>query len=134
MTFYELYEIWKSTKGLYVKRSTISVYELSLRNRILPALGSMDIAEIKTHTLQTFLNELISSGLSIKSAQDTMIVVKMILRHGADMDLAPYRKFNLKYPSRNIDETKTIETYTTEEQKRLFNMLYPTLRRVIWGY
>ena len=106
MTFYELYEIWKSTKGFYVKRSTISVYELSLRNRILPALGSMDVAEIKTHTLQAFLNELISSGLSIKSAQDTMIVVKMILRHGADMDLVPYRKFNLKYPSRNIDEAK----------------------------
>lgn len=119
MTFYELYEIWKSTKGLYVKRSTISVYELSLRNRILPALGSMDIAEIKTHTLQAFLNELISSGLSIKSAQDTMIVVKMILRHGADIDLVPYRKFNLKYPSRNIDETKAIETYTTEEQKKI---------------
>lgn len=119
MTFYELYEIWKSTKSLYVKRSTISAYELSLRKRILPALGAMDIGDIKTHTLQAFLNELISSGLSIKSTQDTMIVVKMILRHGADMDLMPYRKFNLKYPSRSIDETKAIEIYTTEEQKKI---------------
>lgn len=48
-----------------------------------------------------------------------MIVVKMILRHGADLELVPYRKFNLKYPSRNIDEVKAIETYTTDEQKKI---------------
>lgn len=119
MTFNELHKIWRDTKGLYVKRSTLSAYDLSLQNRILPALGDMDISEIKTHTLQAFLNEILNQGLSIKSAQDVMIIVKMILRYGADMELVQFRKFNLKYPSRNIDDVKAIDIYTKDEQKMI---------------
>nr|DAS26552.1 MAG TPA: Integrase [Caudoviricetes sp.] len=119
MTFYELYKIWRETKGLYVKRSTLSCYDLSLQNRILPALGAMDVSEIKTVTLQSFLNKILSDGLSVKSANDTIIIVKMILRYGADMELVPFRKFNLKYPSRNIDDIRAIDTYTIDEQKKI---------------
>lgn len=119
MTFQELYKKWIETKSLYVKRSTLAAYRLQLRNHILPAIGEVEIETIKSDLLQRFINDMLGKGLSIKSTQDVMITVKMIMRYGAEMELIPYKKFNLKYPTRNIDDIKRIETYSVEEQKRI---------------
>lgn len=120
MTFRELHNMWRDTKGLYVKASTLSVYDLWLRNRILPKLGDIRVEDIKTSVMQSFLNDILATRVSLKTARDIMIVVKMILRYGADMELTPYRNFSLKYPTQNImDKAKSIDIYTTDEQNRI---------------
>lgn len=119
MTFRELYVKWRETKSLFVKKSTMSAYENSLRNRILPQLGDINIDEINTSVLQEFVLCLISSGLSVKSVKDIVIIIKMLLKYASEMDIATYRQFNIKYPSRNTNDTKVIETYSEIEQKKI---------------
>ena len=119
MTFQELYKEWITTKSLYVKRSTLAAYKLQLRNHILPAIGNTEIDSIKTGLLQHFINDMLDKGLSVKTTQDVIITVKMIMRYGAEMELVSHKTFNLKYPTRNIDCTQKIETYSFEEQKKI---------------
>lgn len=123
MKFKDLYLLWRGTKKIYVKSSTMAAYELLLNNRILPAIGNIPVDEINTRILQAFLNDLLLSGLSVKSVQDIMIVVKMILRHGAELELIPLKKFNLQYPTQNLGEKKVIETYSNAEQKTIIQYI-----------
>lgn len=123
MKFKELYHLWRDTKKIYVKPSTMAAYDLSLNNRIIPAIGDMAVQEISTRVLQNFLNDLLASGLSVKSIQDIMIVVKMILRYGAELELVPFKNFTLQYPTQNLSEKKGIETYSSYEQKSIIQYI-----------
>lgn len=132
MKFIELHDLWRPTKEMYVKASTMGAYDLCLRNRILPKLGDTEIEDINTRVLQAFLNEMLSNGLSSKSAQDVMIVVKMILRYGAELELIPFKKFRLQFPTKNMDATRRIETYSDAEQKKIANYVFdnPSFRNI----
>ena len=97
----------------------MSAYELLLTNRILPAIGETPLEEIDTRSLQALLNDQLAGGLSVKSVQDIIVVVKMILRYGAESGYLPLRSYRLQYHTRNTGDAHRIETYSSAEQKAI---------------
>lgn len=118
MIFTELADKWKTSKALFVKKSTMAAYLQILKNHVIPLLGHMPIEEIRSAHLQGMVSELMGKGLSVKSAKDVMIVVNMILKFGSENEFMPIVPYRVKYPSKNLDGGNKISVYTTDEQKK----------------
>lgn len=115
MKFIELYQSWYRNKKHYVKKSTISAYMLLVENHLLPIFSNHD--EILEVEVQEFILAKIEAGLSHKTTKDIVIVLNMILKHGAKYHKFPYKPFDLIYPTNHGREK--IEVLTKDQQKKL---------------
>lgn len=72
-------EAWRSSR-LDVSAGTDATYAVSL-GRILPALGSLELARLDTRRVARFVAELHEAGLARGSIRKTLGVLAMILDH-----------------------------------------------------
>ncbi len=117
--FSEVVALWKDDKKQYVKKSTFSAYILLIENHILPVFSKKDSIEEKD--VQTFVFQKLEQGLSKKSIQDVLIVLKMILKFGAKNKLFEYTPFDLKFPTER--EKQCIEVLSRADQKKMMNYI-----------
>ncbi len=118
--FGQIVDDWLKNKKLCVKESTLSRYKTIIDKHIFPLLGQYDISEISTDIIQQYINELICSGYSNKTASDILTVIKSIFKyatckgfeHNCDLGIV-----NLK------SQKSDIQTLTLFEQKKLCDYL-----------
>lgn len=53
-------DTWQNTYLVNVKPSTISSYDATIRNHIIPGLGAIQLSALTTHDIQQFCNNLLS--------------------------------------------------------------------------
>jgi integrase len=126
MTINEVVEKWLPNKRLFVKESSMSTYCNTVYNYILPHIGEMEPEEITNNVMQEFILELINDGLSRKSAQDSYIVLKMILNYSTEQFDTKYVKFRVKFPINSVSKQE-LEVYTEAEQKKIINYIIDNL-------
>lgn len=116
-TFKEVSHLWKEEKKQYVKRSTMSVYTLTLENHLLPAFGNAEA--IAENDVQSFVLEKLSAGLSQKSIKDMLIVLKMVVRYGEKIKAWEHTEWEIKYPTEQVNPT--LPVLTIAHQRKLMS-------------
>ena len=115
MKLNDIYKEWSIHKIRQVKESTFYNYDSHYYYHIGPKFGDMDAESIGRRDLQHFLYGLLDKGLKSKTAKDTLIVLKMILRFAAEeLDLPVQTDWHLTFPSENKEEAKTLQRYNND--------------------
>lgn len=119
LTFREVAERWCEEKRHYVKRSTFAAYALLLNNHLLPNFGEND--SISEDTVQSFVLEKLTSGLSQKTVKDILIVLKMIVRYGYKHATFPLTEWEVRYPTEQKQEK--LPVLAVADQRKLMKHL-----------
>ncbi len=110
-------KLWKEDKKQYVKKSSLSAYQLLIDNHLLPIFGNK--YEVVETEVQDFVFTKLDEGLSQKTIKDILIVLKMILKFGMKNKLIDYHQFDIKFPTER--ENNGIEVLSKVNQKRIMN-------------
>ncbi|MGN0970655.1 MAG: tyrosine-type recombinase/integrase [Aristaeellaceae bacterium] len=104
-------DIWSSEYLGNVKPRTITNYKSCIRNHIVPALSAVKLADLRPHTVQTFINGI--EGLSAGSLRLVYKVLHMALEKAVALEYIP------KNPASNCvlpkDEKKDIKPLTDQQ-------------------
>jgi integrase len=73
----------------HLRHSTRRTYELYLRNRVVPAIGGLRLAELRPHHLQTMYAALAAGGLSPQSVRHVHAIVRRAFNRAVDWGLLP---------------------------------------------
>lgn len=91
MTVSELAADWLLSVQNRVKGSTLANYQMKLRKHILPAFGTKCACTLDGKDIYRFMNEKISSGLSVRYVSDILVLMKSVFRCGVlNMDSKTY--------------------------------------------
>lgn len=96
-----------------MSNQTLKVYHYNLKNHILPALGSIKLADVTTQTVQLFINRLVKSGLSAATVKKIYHMINNIMRTAVEDELInknPVEK--VRKPS---VKRKEVEVWTPEQ-------------------
>lgn len=81
LEFEEIVKLWKVEKRKQVKKSAFYAYVNTLNVHLLPYFGDhYDVTEAEA---QSYVDEKLEAGLSLKTVRDHMMTLKMIMRWGA---------------------------------------------------
>ena len=83
MTVKELFSEWLSAVKLRVKTSTFANYLMKVEKHILPVFGGMKYDMLTVQMLNSFIQEKLDSGLSVKYVSDIVIVFKSMSKYSA---------------------------------------------------
>lgn len=120
MTLREAYKSWSPIKRRQVKESTLAAYILIAENHLLPFLGDCPADKISRKMVQSFVDEKLDAGLSKKTVQDQLIVLKMIVRFVSDEYEVPVLdNWKVVWPSKNTSTVHKTERYTPEEFRKI---------------
>ena len=135
--FNDLAQLWLDAEKMRVKESSYSRYSYSLKNYILPEIGSIELSKLTANTILQFSEKLLcngrkdgSGGLSGKTVADTISIIKNIVlfgkRHGyrIDCDLS---MLSIKR------KDQPIRVLSSSEQKRLEHILLNDIDSVKLG-
>ena len=118
MTLAQVAQSWLDDKRLSMKVTSFSMYRSRVCKHILPELGMYRMSQINKSTVKQFTVKLIKTkndggfGLSHKTAEDILIVLKSILRYGKcpcckDLgEVRIYRERNEPVILTNAEQTK----------------------------
>lgn len=113
IVFSEVVNRWLNIKTPDVSNQTLKVYHYNLKNHILPALGSIKLADVTTQTVQLFINRLVKSGLSAATVKKIYHMINNIMRTAVEDELInknPVEK--VRKPS---VKRKEVEVWTPEQ-------------------
>lgn len=106
ITFSELLERWKEANAIRLKGGTKAKYENLLNAHIIPALGHINVSEITSSTINTFLTECLQhgrldgrGGLSPGYVRSISLVISSALKFAANEDICPPLKNKICKPS-----------------------------------
>ena len=116
LTFPEVAALWKANKRQYVKKSTYAIYVQLLNKYILPSFGGDTPPD--EAAIQSFVNRMLSDGYSVKTVKDTLLVLKMILRHGTKLGAWPHIDYTIHFPTQ-ADRKAAPQTLSKADQHRL---------------
>jgi len=116
---FEVIDLWKADKKLYVKKSSYAAYLLLTENHLLPAFGQR--REIEEADVQSFVLQKLDSGLSQKTIKDILIVLKMILKFGAKKKWINYIPFDIQFPT--VRENQSMEVLSRADQKKIMSYI-----------
>lgn len=112
--------LWKADKRKWVKPSSYSIYVHLLNKHLLPFFAGKDI--ITEADIQGYVTTKLASGLSLKSIQDSITILRMILSYGEKVGTWPHIPFEVHYPS-NTEKRHDIPVLTKQQQKALHKYL-----------
>ncbi|MBW4083514.1 site-specific integrase [Paenibacillus sp. S150] len=105
-------------KKLSVRESTLKTYSALVNNHILPALGELELGEIKPRHIQNLYNDLSESGkLSDENIQKVHSIINESLNKAAGYDML------IKNPANAVKRPKADKKemlYWTEEESHRF--------------
>ena len=119
LTIEELAELWKTDKKNYVRPSTYSTYVVLFEKHLLPEFGR-EIA-VSESMVQEYILRKLDEGLSHGTIRETVLVLKMILRHGASLGLCPRPDWVLHYPS--LSRCSSLKIIRTEDVFRILDTI-----------
>lgn len=120
INFSEVSTMWNEEKQKYVKRSTMSVYQLHLKRHLIPVFGEM--TAVSEETVQSFVTRKLDSGLSQKSVRDMLIVLKMVIRFGAKLGVFTYPDWEIRFPPEA--PRRIAPVFPLDHQRKLTAYLY----------
>lgn len=112
-------DAWKDYKQHFVKQASMAAYLLILNKHILPEFG--DRTELPEHEVQSFVLNKMKNGLSAKSVQDVMIVLKMIMNYGVKNGWISSFNWDIKYPVN--EKKKELDVMSTDNFKKMLAYL-----------
>lgn len=118
-TIREIAVAWKEYKRPYVKQSTMAAYVLILENHIIPRFGDSD--SLHENEVQEFVLQKLGNGLSIKSAKDILIVLKMVMKFGVKNEWMNYYEWDIKYPTTSVN--KELEVLSVANHRTILNYI-----------
>lgn len=128
----------KDRGGTAYKPSVLRVWEGSLRNYILPAVGQRKLTELRPVHLQELVDELDSKGLAPATIRNTIIPLRVIYRFAVRYEKAatnPTRELHLPSGGESRDrvaspqEAITLLTALKEDRALWATAIYAGLRR-----
>ena len=84
-----LLDEWLENLDPALALSTVEVYKKRVDKQIRPALGTIRLDQLDTHTIDTFYTKLLAGGLSPRSVQLVHSVLRAALQRGVDWDWLP---------------------------------------------
>lgn len=99
-----------------MKGASFSTYENLLHNHVLPAFG--DATSISEETLQAFVLEKLDGGFSLSTVQLMVLIVRMVLRHGATLGLCERPSWSIKYPSQT-HHRHFMKVFSLQDQSKM---------------
>lgn len=123
MKFNEFIPIWIEKKKPYVKGSTLASYKLTIKKHLLREFGDLEINNIDNEIVTKYAFSLLDNGLSIKSVQDIIIILKTILKQATIDGYSQSKIIEVKYPKIYSDNFKKqkIETFNENDYTKLIN-------------
>jgi integrase len=129
ITFENLAKMWLENKKSQVKESTFARYFSVLNKHIFPHWGGWLAKKITTEDMKKYVSYLIFDGLSHKTIEDILVVIKGIFRHGQKQFTAVCDFSQIAIPKTE----KNIRVLSFTEQKQLENMLFTGIDRCKLG-
>jgi integrase len=80
---------WFKSKKNSISIQTANTYEAYLKNRIIPYIGNVQLAQLSPILLQNFVNELKEEGLASSSIKKIYSIIKGALDYAVNMELLP---------------------------------------------
>lgn len=123
MTINEIYAKWLPVKLYQVKESSLSSYVGTWHRHLQEEFGNREYSDIKMSDIQTFVNKMISNGLSVKTVKDQAMMIKMILLWAQEeysLPPIPGRR-KLIYPTSAKSGQNDLCTLASAEQKAIVN-------------
>lgn len=114
--FKEVAILWKDQKRQYVRPSTYATYTQLCNSLILPVFGDGPLPD--EAAVQSFVTDLLGLGYAVKTVKDTVLVLKMIVRHGEKLGVWPTKRFTVHYPS-NIENSKQVQSFQPNHINKL---------------
>ena len=84
-----LLDEWLENLDPALAQNTVEVYRKRVDKQIRPALGTVRLDQLDTHTIDTFYTRLTAEGLSPRSVQLVHSVLRAVLQQGVDWDWLP---------------------------------------------
>jgi integrase len=84
-----LLDEWLANLDPGLAQNTLEVYRKRVEVQIRPALGTIRLDELDTHTIDSFYTKLTGEGLSPRSVQLVHSVLRAVLQQGVDWDWLP---------------------------------------------
>lgn len=111
---------WFRTKKQFVKRGTLAIYRLQYLKYIDPIFGEYTNTPPE-QDVQSFVLECLSDkGLSLKTTQDIMVLLKMMLRFARKHYQWDYPEYEIKYPPSAVSGKK-LEVLPKSAQKTIID-------------
>ena len=128
ITFEEIYKAWKSEKALFVKESSMATYTMLAEKHLLPVFRNA--TEISEADGQALIIQMMERGLSHKTAEDAIIVLRMIIRFADKRNWWRIRPWDLKYPPRRNKPGLTVLSPQTQRQLMKYLSAHYSLRNL----
>lgn len=136
ITFKMISETWLNTTKPQVKESTYVKYVNLLNTYIFPYFGDQCIEDINYEYIEYFSTEMLtqggknSNGLSAKTVNDCLVLIRTILAYAANHGYNPQcsgKGISIRQPA------KELSVLSMNDQKLLFNYLYSNLDNINLG-
>jgi len=114
---------YKEYKTKTCKISSVSAYMLLIRNYIKPILGEYELSEISNKEAEILKASCEGKGMSRKSVEDVIIVLKNILKIAQYLEVADTKKITVLWATANIEKKNVVETYSKDQVKKLVDYL-----------
>ncbi len=88
ITLSEISPEWLESRRMEIKPSSLASYRYYLKRYIEPVLGELLLDELSTRRMERFAAELRQSGRKSKTINQTMTILRMILRYAEMQDYA----------------------------------------------
>ena len=121
LTFSQVAALWREDKRKYVKNATYAIYSQLCRCYILPAFGPCRGGDLGEAAIQHFADSLLARGYSLKTVKDTMLVFRMILRHGEKLGAWPHIEYTVHYPTQTA--ATPLPLLTVRQQQKISRYL-----------
>lgn len=120
-TFGELADLWLDSIKNTVKESTYANYMMKLEKHVLPAFGLVKYEKLTVKTLNRFLADKITGGLSVKYVFDIGTLIKSVTRFARRKLGYEDKAELLSLPKREIHVEKTM--LSSSQQNKLISSL-----------
>lgn len=126
--FYEVAALWKESKRDVVKYSTYCAYTLILKTHLLPSFGDAEM--ITEDDAQQFVFDRLRDGLSRKTVQDMMAVLKSVAKFGAKHGIFRFEPWDVVYPTETA--SRQLPVLSRTHHRKLLRELseHPTTQNI----
>ena len=119
LTFKQLCNLWQQDKKNLVKQSTMAAYSLLIEKYLIPYFEN--ISDINNASVQSFMQEGLKNGLSLKSVRDIVVVLRMVMKFASSLGLPVNWNYRIKFQQKNNSDE--ISVLTVAHQKKLIEYL-----------
>lgn len=119
MRFEEICKDWMEKKKNDVKTTSMAAYKLIVNKYLIPYFKETE--DITDNYVQEFVDCNLERGLSVKSVHDSLVVLRMVLKHGKRLGIIETTNFEVKLP-RQISQ-QDLPVFTVNQQKIFIDYL-----------